>query len=251
MSSPPRQLESLPRVEECEAGPPSLIAIDHVPEAARARLAGSVEEAGCKLFSATSGPEGSYVIAGHADPLGRLRGLLVPIRALDAVRERVERELAHLAAPDGLPQLREEGQKKTEVADEIPVEPGTTLRVSREFTFDAAHNLPRYNGKCERLHGHTFRLLVTLDAPLDTWSGMAFDFSDLKRAVQERVLRVLDHSYLNEIVANPSAEFLAVWIWRELADLPLHEVKVWETPKCSVTYHGPPSRSPERAATRD
>jgi len=118
---------------------------------------------------------------------------------------------------------------------------GTTLRVSREFLFDAAHNLPRYNGKCERLHGHTFRIRITVDAPLDTWSGMAFDFHDLKRVIQTRIVDVLDHSYMNEVIPNPSAEYLAIWIWGRLEDLPLHDIKVWETPTCCVTYKGPPN----------
>ncbi|HYC78157.1 MAG TPA: 6-carboxytetrahydropterin synthase QueD [Planctomycetota bacterium] len=122
----------------------------------------------------------------------------------------------------------------------MPVEPGTALFVSKDFTFDAAHNLPRYVGKCERLHGHTFKLRVTVKAPLDTWSGMAFDFNALKKAVSERVVAILDHSYVNEIVPNPSAEFIAIWVWRRLSDLPLFEIKVWETPTSFVTYQGPP-----------
>ncbi|MSR74164.1 MAG: 6-carboxytetrahydropterin synthase QueD [Planctomycetes bacterium] len=114
------------------------------------------------------------------------------------------------------------------------------MLISREFTFDAAHNLPRYHGKCERLHGHTFKVRVTVKAPLDTWSGMAFDFHQLKGPVETRVVKVLDHTYINETIANPSAEFMAVWIWEQLKDLPLHEVCVWETPTCQVTYNGPP-----------
>ena len=130
--------------------------------------------------------------------------------------------------------------KLTSVADEMPLEAGTTLLVSKDFYFDAAHNLPRYAGKCEHLHGHTFRLRVTLKAPLDGWSGMAFDFMELKRIVDERIVKILDHAYINEIIANPSAEFISVWVWRKLGDLPLHEIKVWETPTSFVTYCGPP-----------
>ena len=59
-----------------------------------------------------------------------------------------------------------------------------------DITFDAAHNLPRYNGKCERLHGHTFRVKVTVKAPLDNWSGMAFDFGDIKEIRSSRIVQV-------------------------------------------------------------
>jgi 6-pyruvoyltetrahydropterin/6-carboxytetrahydropterin synthase len=184
------------------------------------------------------------VIEGAPAALQDLRNRLVRVSGLAGVRETIERELAERAAPLGLPQLDEALMKRTAVAEEMPVEPGTTLLVSKDFFFDAAHNLPRYAGKCEHLHGHTFRLRVTLQAPLDTWSGMAFDFMDLKRVVDERIVKVLDHAYVNEIIPNPSAEFIAIWVWRKLAPLPLHEIKVWETPTSFVTYRGPPAPSP-------
>ena len=69
---------------------------------------------------------------------------------------------------------------------------------------------------------------------------MAFDFHDLKKIVNERVIAVLDHGYVNEVVPNPSAEFIAIWIWDRLSDLPLHEVQVWETASSHVSYQGPP-----------
>ncbi len=120
-----------------------------------------------------------------------------------------------------------------------PVPAGTTFLVTKEFSFDAAHNLPRYFGKCENLHGHTFRVRVTVKAPLDAWTGMACDFVRIRDAAVERVVRRLDHTYLNEIIPNPSAEYIAVWIWRELSELPLHEVTVHETPTSFVTFRGP------------
>lgn len=224
----------------CGRESPVLVAVNvYAPEAAET-LRRCVREGGCRLFSAADGSAEAYVIEGVPEALQRLRNLLTPVAALRLVREAVEGALGDAAAPQGLPQLHEGLYKRTAVAEEIPVEAGTTLLVSKDFTFDAAHNLPRYVGKCERLHGHTFKLRVTVKAPLDTWSGMAFDFTALKRSVDERVVKVLDHAYVNEIVANPSAEFIAIWVWRRLADLPLHEVHVWETPTSFVTYQGPP-----------
>lgn len=196
--------------------------------------------AGCRLYRSTDISVIRWVVEGPGEALGNLRNLLLPIPGLQFVREQIEAALGDAAAPSGLPQLHSALYKKTTVAEEMPVEPGTTLLVSKDFTFDSAHNLPRYHGKCEHLHGHTFKIRVTVKAPLDTWSGMAFDFMALKKVVSERVVNVLDHTYLNEIIPNPSAEYIAIWIWRNLADLPMYEIKVWETPTSFITYQGPP-----------
>jgi 6-pyruvoyltetrahydropterin/6-carboxytetrahydropterin synthase len=113
------------------------------------------------------------------------------------------------------------------------------MLVTKEFTFDSAHNLPNYHGKCERLHGHTYRLQVTIAAPVDAATGMALDFAILGDLVEKQVVAVLDHRYLNELIPVSSAENVALWIWNKLKDqLPrakLAEVKLWETPTSSVT----------------
>ena len=112
----------------------------------------------------------------------------------------------------------------------------------REFTFDAAHCLERYHGKCEALHGHTYRFAVTLRGEPDD-EGMVMDFGVLKGLVSERVLVRLDHSYLNDILPQPTAERIALWIWGELEPAletlraELFEVQVWETASCSAIIH--------------
>jgi 6-pyruvoyltetrahydropterin/6-carboxytetrahydropterin synthase len=224
----------------CGREAPVLVAVNLYAADAPAVLKRCVAESGCRLFAAVDGAPEAFVIEGVPESLHRLRNVLTPVPALRLVRESIEWALGDAAAPQGLPRLHEGLYKQTAVAEEMPVETGTTLLVSKEFTFDAAHNLPRYVGKCERLHGHTFKLRVTVKAPLDTWSGMAFDFAALKRSVDDRIVKILDHSYVNEIVPNPSAEFIAIWVWRRLSDLPMHEVQVWETPTSFVTYQGPP-----------
>lgn len=114
------------------------------------------------------------------------------------------------------------------------------MLISKEFSFDSAHFLPNYHGKCEKLHGHTYRLRVTVDAPIDEKTGMAVDFCEIKRLVQEKVLQKLDHTNLNEIIPLPSAENISVWVWEELKnDLPLYEIRVWETQTSFVSYFGP------------
>ncbi|WDC83698.1 6-carboxytetrahydropterin synthase QueD [Caloramator sp. mosi_1] len=88
----------------------------------------------------------------------------------------------------------------------------------KEFEFDAAHNLIHYHGKCERLHGHTYKLVVKLEGEPDS-EGMVFDFVELKRIVKERVIDKFDHTYLNEIIEQPTAENIAVYVWDELYDV--------------------------------
>ena len=113
------------------------------------------------------------------------------------------------------------------------------MKVKRVFSFDAAHRLECYHGKCERLHGHTYSFSVTVEGGPDR-EGMVMDFDELKKAVAERVLSSLDHSYLNDVISQPTAENIATWIWKALEkDIDtdtrrLSEVEVWETRDCSA-----------------
>ena len=112
--------------------------------------------------------------------------------------------------------------------------------VTKEFVFDAAHFLPFYEGKCENLHGHTYKMHVTVQAEKDETCGMAFDFVILKKAVKESVVDLWDHQLINDHIENPSAENMAEFAWNALQkkDIPLYEIKIWETPTSSVVYRG-------------
>jgi len=68
--------------------------------------------------------------------------------------------------------------------------------------------------------------------------GIAFDFKELGRIVKERVIEILDHSNLNDVIEQPSAERIAQWTWKRLEDLPLAEIRVWESDCTFVTYSG-------------
>lgn len=113
----------------------------------------------------------------------------------------------------------------------------------KEFEFDAAHNLIHYHGKCERLHGHTYKLVVKLEGEPDE-EGMIYDFVELKKLVKERVIDKFDHAYLNEIINQPTAENIAIYTWNELKDYlnkdncRLYEVEVWETKTSGIVYRG-------------
>lgn len=113
--------------------------------------------------------------------------------------------------------------------------------VTKEFLFDAAHNLIEYHGKCEKLHGHTYKLHVTVLGELNN-EGMVIDFAELKTVVKEEVLAFLDHSYINELIKQPTAENIAFWIFNKLENklngenYHLYEVILWETPTSFVKY---------------
>jgi 6-pyruvoyltetrahydropterin/6-carboxytetrahydropterin synthase len=114
--------------------------------------------------------------------------------------------------------------------------------IKKDFTFDAAHRLEQYHGKCEALHGHTYKLQVTLEGIPDS-EGMILDFLVLKEIVQTHVLSHLDHAYLNDVMPQPTAERIALWIWKQLdgkitsQNCSLFSVQVWETATSSVLIH--------------
>jgi len=117
------------------------------------------------------------------------------------------------------------------------------MEIFKEFSFEAAHRLPNVppGHKCERLHGHSFHVRVTVRGPVGPSTGWVMDFGDLKAAFRPLHDR-LDHRYLNEIpgLENPTSEVLAQWIWRELRSaLPgLAAVEVRETCTSGCVYYG-------------
>ena len=120
------------------------------------------------------------------------------------------------------------------------------MQIRKSFTFEAAHVLPNHPGKCARLHGHSYRLEVVLEGPLQARgpaAGMVEDFEVVSRIVKEAVVSRLDHRSLNELMENPTAENIVVWVWRQLTQgLPqLAELTLWETPRsCVVLRKGDP-----------
>ena len=112
--------------------------------------------------------------------------------------------------------------------------------------FEAAHRLPDYEGKCCRLHGHNWKVEVSVRGTTLDSSGLLMDFKALKSHVAE-VLTTLDHYYLNETPAfltlPPTAEHIAKYVFESLAKLPafgervrVSAVRVWESPRSCATY---------------
>ena len=108
-------------------------------------------------------------------------------------------------------------------------------QVTRSFAFEAAHQLPWHPGKCKRLHGHNYRLEVTVAGPVDE-RGVVLDFDELSAVVERVVVDRYDHQFLNDLLENPTAELIAHEAWKllEQAGLPVVRVRLWETPESSV-----------------
>ena len=141
------------------------------------------------------------------------------------------------------------------------------IRITREFTFEMAHVLWNYNGPCRNLHGHSYKLFVTLegrpfDDPDNPKNGMVIDFSDIESIVNSEIIDVFDHSvvagtHMNEekirllaqmfsnivpVGYQPTCENLvADFAARLMTKLPqgvrLHSVKLYETANSYAEWH--------------
>ncbi len=119
------------------------------------------------------------------------------------------------------------------------------FEISVEYSFAAGHALRGYKGKCENVHGHNYKLQVTLAGEQLNPTGLLMDFVDL-RANIKRLVERLDHRFLNDLPPfdrlNPSAENLAKYFSDELEPqaraqgLRVEAVKIWETDTTSATY---------------
>jgi 6-pyruvoyltetrahydropterin/6-carboxytetrahydropterin synthase len=123
------------------------------------------------------------------------------------------------------------------------------FEVSVEETFAAGHALRHYRGKCENVHGHNYRVQVTLEGPELDSIGLLVDFVQVKKLIQA-VVDKLDHRFLNDVppfdVLNPSAENMARYFFEELAaglgqgnPVRIAAVKIWETDTTSATFRQP------------
>jgi 6-pyruvoyltetrahydropterin/6-carboxytetrahydropterin synthase len=130
----------------------------------------------------------------------------------------------------------------------------TNATIVKTFTFDAAHKLPNHDGKCRRLHGHTYRVEVVLTGPINSTAGessegMVRDFADVTDVWKRELEPWLDHQYLNDTIGNDmdrytvgrewvprcwptTAENIALWLLRAFrAHIPeVEAIRVWETP---------------------
>ena len=118
-------------------------------------------------------------------------------------------------------------------------------QISVEQHFDAAHFLRGYQGKCEAVHGHRFKVVVKVTASGLDNIGLAYDFTLLKRHLVD-ILSRFEHTLLNDVPPfdkiNPSSENIAATIYNELQPrlardpVSLSSVEAWESPQTGVVY---------------
>lgn len=116
-------------------------------------------------------------------------------------------------------------------------------RLTKDFTFEAAQTLPNAPAghKCKLMHGHSFKVEISVEGEVDPEIGWVYDHALISRAMNP-LLERLDHSYLNEVdgLENPTIENMAAWFWRKLEpDCPgLCEIVLHETPTARCVFRG-------------
>ena len=120
------------------------------------------------------------------------------------------------------------------------------FRLTITTSFASAHNLINYQGECENLHGHNWKVEVSIEASELDHAGLAIDFKILK-AETNKLLKSLDHKYLNEIPPfndlSPSSENIAKFLFYELRkrldtdNIKVSEITVWESDFASASYY--------------
>ena len=117
------------------------------------------------------------------------------------------------------------------------------MKIFKEFSFEAAHRLPNVpeGHKCARLHGHSFKVKITVSGPVGEDTGWVMDFAAVTAAFKP-IRKQLDHRYLNEIegLDNPTSENIVRWIWQRLRPgLPeLNEIEIRESCTSGCVYRG-------------
>jgi 6-pyruvoyltetrahydropterin/6-carboxytetrahydropterin synthase len=116
-------------------------------------------------------------------------------------------------------------------------------RLTKEFRFEAAHTLPSLpeDHKCRRMHGHSFKVEISIEGTVDEEIGWVYDHKLITNAMAP-LLEELDHGYLNDIegLESPTIERMAGWFWKKLApQLPgLAEIVIFETPTARCSFRG-------------
>lgn len=139
------------------------------------------------------------------------------------------------------------------------------MKITKIFTFDSSHMLDGHDGKCRNLHGHTYKLEITVSGSLvesGAKAGMVMDFTDLKSVVKREIIDPFDHAFIyhteNErerqigtmlegwqmktlpLPCRTTAENMAILMFGRLkkAGLAVCAVKLWETPTSCAQYEG-------------
>lgn len=93
----------------------------------------------------------------------------------------------------------------------------TRVYITKLFSFEAAHKLTHYEGDCKNLHGHSYKLRITVSGFINK-DGLVIDFKKLKNIVNEQIIKTFDHKYLNDVLnlEDVTAENMVILIWEKL-----------------------------------
>lgn len=120
------------------------------------------------------------------------------------------------------------------------------VSVCKSVEFDSSHWLEDYPGKCNRLHGGRYKLLVEVRGPINPVTGMVMDFTFLKKVLKERVIKLFDHKCINLVAAElrwrSTTEVMLLFLWANLVDfIPgLSKLTLYETPDSFASFECPP-----------
>lgn len=125
------------------------------------------------------------------------------------------------------------------------------VKITRRTSFEACHHLNNYLGKCARVHGHSYKLEVTVSGLIDNCpmdyepadNQMVLDFNELDRIIESKVTKVFDHEDLNKFFPQPTAECMVIHIYELISqalpvDCTLENVRLWETENSYAEYGG-------------
>lgn len=82
--------------------------------------------------------------------------------------------------------------------------------ISKDFTFEASHILPKHPGKCSSLHGHSWKLTISVEGPVNADTGFVVDYSKLKQLVNTEIIQFIDHTHLGYGAAQQQTPFFGI-----------------------------------------
>ena len=115
--------------------------------------------------------------------------------------------------------------------------------VYKKFNIESARSLPNLpkTHPCHKIHGHSFKIIISVEGQIDKQSGFVMDFQIIENAFQP-IKTLLDHTYLNDVkgLSNPSSENICIWIWDKLeSSLPnIYKIEIKETDSTGCIYKG-------------
>ena len=115
--------------------------------------------------------------------------------------------------------------------------------VYKKFNIESARSLPNVpkTHPCHQIHGHSFKIIISVKGQKDEHSGFVTDFQEIENAFNP-IMEILDHSYFNEIegLTNPTSENICIWIWNKIESSisNLCEIKIQETDSTGCIYRG-------------